>query len=150
MISRIKKSFILVVIFCVIFISCTSDSIVDLEKQLKNKGYEVTFTDEFPTKVYHSFFTTNDIPFGQYPFIYEVTKKNRNYTTIYKYYFDDFGYEMINRYVIIILIKNNGFYKIYENENIHSQKNTVVKLNKSITNGVTGEVIENPVLYLWE
>lgn len=149
MIKRSIIYYIILLTFSINFISCISVPILDFEKQLIDKGYVETFSDVYPSKIYRDFIENKD-PSFKYPFIYEIKKAYPDFTAVYKYYFDSCGDEMINKYIMIIIINKNGFYKKYENENINKQITSVVKLNESITNGVTGEVIETPVLYLWD
>lgn len=143
------SNYLLMFLSCIIFVSCISVPVLDFEKDLINKGYTEASTAEYPTKIYNSFFENANASF-KYPFVYEIKKTNKNYTAIYKYFFDECGDEMINKYVIITLINKNGLRKIYENENLNMDSKIVLKLNETITNEVTGETVTNPTLYLWD
>lgn len=131
-----------------LFVSCTANSIVDFEKELLDKGYtEIKNPDFFPAKVKENY-SKPGYKLPSYSFELENTD-SKNYTVGYQYFFDECGVEMINKYVRVTLIDKDGFYKIYENENINNQKGSPYEFGGVVYDNA-GNRIEKPVFYLWD
>lgn len=136
----------LILISCFFFISCATNSIMEFDRKMTDKGYTEANSSSFPSKMIQDILSQKID--GPYEFEL-INTDSANYAVIYKYFFEECSDEMINKYVKVIIIDKYGFYKIYENENINNEKGKAYEFKGSVYDKY-GRRIENPVFYLWD